>query len=170
VPNPIVRGLAWVWTHRLLNDRWRSALMWVLNAKLAAGVTAVIHDESGQVLLLEHAFRGRYPWALPGGWMQRGESPEAAIQREVREETGLDVEIEDVLDARTFREGRLDVIYRCRVTGGVIRSSSETPRWQWCGPDAYPPGTDPYSVELIRLAGLGEPAPSAPSAPAPLVV
>jgi hypothetical protein len=44
------------------------------------------------------------------------------------------------------------VVYVCRLVGGTIRGSGETPRWMWCADDAYPPGTDPYSVELIRRA------------------
>lgn len=152
LPDRAWRALAWVWTHPLLHDRVRSLLMWTLNAKFASGVTAVVRNERGEVLLLEHAFRRRYPWALPGGWMGRVEPPEAAILREVKEETGLDVEIERLLTARTFPSPRLDVVYVCRVLGGTIRGSGETPRWRWCSEGNYPPGVDPYTVELIRLA------------------
>jgi 8-oxo-dGTP diphosphatase len=152
VPNPVVRGLAWVWTHPLVSDVARSRLMWWLNAKFAAGVTAIVRNDRGEVLLLEHAFRKRYPWALPGGWMQRGEQPAAAIVREVNEETGLTIEIERLLTARTFALPRLDVVFVCRIAGGDVRPSVETPRWRWCVPGAYPPNTDPFSAELIRLA------------------
>ena len=126
--------------------------MWWLNAKYAVGVTAVIFNERGEVLFLEHAFRSRYPWALPGGWMERREQPLEAVAREVREETGLEIQVEDVLTARTFTRPRMDVVYRCRVTGGVLGPSFETPRWRWCRPGDYPPGTDPFSIELVALA------------------
>ena len=152
LPSRLWRALAWIWTHPLLNDRVRSLLMWVLNAKFAAGVTAVVRNERGEVLLLEHAFRRRHPWALPGGWMGRQEPPEVAVLREVKEETGLDVEVERLLTARAFSSHRLDVVYVCRVLGGAIRGSGETPRWMWCADGAYPAGVDPYTVELIRLA------------------
>ena len=152
LPDRVWRALAWGWTHPLLNDRTRSLLMWTLNAKYAAGVTAIVRNEGGEVLLMEHAFRRRYPWALPGGWMGRKEAPEVAVVREVKEETGLDVAVERLLTARTFAVPRLDVVYVCRVLGGTIRGSGETPRWRWCAEDDYPPGVDPYTVELIRLA------------------
>ena len=131
--------------------------MWTLNAKFAAGTTAVIRNDRGEVLLMEHAFRRRYPWALPGGWMQLHEPPEAAVVREVREETGLDVQIERLLTARTFSLPRLDVVYVCRVLGDAtaVRGSGETPRWRWCPPGDYPPGTDPYTIELILPAAAG---------------
>lgn len=152
MPDRAWSALAWIWTHPLLSDRVRSVLMWTLNAKFASGVTAIVRNERGEVLLLEHAFRRRYPWALPGGWMGRREPPEAAVVREVREETGLEVEVECLLTARTFSSPFLDVVYVCRVLGGVIRGSGETPRWMWCAEGAYPEGVDPYTVELIRLA------------------
>ncbi|MGI8424310.1 MAG: NUDIX hydrolase [Chloroflexota bacterium] len=146
--------MAWLWTRPLLSDRARSLLMWGLNAKFVAGVTAVIQNECGEVLLLEHAFRRRYPWALPGGWMKRRETPEAAILREVKEETGLDVDVERLLTARTFPSPRMDIVFVCRLLGGTVRGSAETPRWRWCADGTYPSDVDPYTVELIRLAAV----------------
>ncbi|HEU5316083.1 MAG TPA: NUDIX hydrolase [Chloroflexota bacterium] len=152
-----------MWTHPLLKDRVRTTLMWALNAKFAAGTTAIIRNERGEVLLMEHAFRRRYPWALPGGWMERQESPEAAVLREVQEETGLHVRIERLLTARTFALPRLDVVYVCRPLDptAAVRGSSETPRWRWCAPGDYPPGVDPYTVELISLASADDFGPPA---------
>ncbi len=53
---------------------------------------AVVHDPDGRLLLIR---RGHPPhaglWSLPGGRVEAGESPEEAVEREVREETGLEV-------------------------------------------------------------------------------
>ncbi len=57
-------------------------------------VGAVVHDEAGRLLLV---LRGRPPsagvWSIPGGKVEPGESREAAVRREVLEETGLAVDV-----------------------------------------------------------------------------
>jgi mutator protein MutT len=59
---------------------------------VVACVGAVVHDAQGRLLLIQ---RGHAPaqgrWTLPGGRVEPGETPEAAVVREVREETGLTV-------------------------------------------------------------------------------
>jgi 8-oxo-dGTP diphosphatase len=55
-------------------------------------VGAVLHDEAGRLLLIRrrHAPHAG-SWSLPGGRVEHGETPEQAVEREVREETGLEV-------------------------------------------------------------------------------
>ena len=151
VPGPAVRVLAWVWT-RLMHDRLRTGVMWWLNAKFAVGVTAIVRNETGDVLLVERAARGRHPWSLPGGWIRRREQLEEAVAREVREETGFDVEVLGPVSACTFPSPRLDVAYLCRVRGGTARAWAGTLRWRWSPPDALPPYVHP---DAARLVGLG---------------
>ena len=61
-------------------------------ARVVPCVGAVVHDAAGRLLLIQ---RGHDPhrglWSLPGGRIEAGESPEQAVVREVREETGLEV-------------------------------------------------------------------------------
>jgi len=91
----------------------------------------VIHD--GRVLLLRN---GRGEWDLPGGRPDAGEDHRAALKREVREETGLDVEVCERLDEHVFEVlPRLFVrivSYRCGLTGeasGAISSEHLEIRW-----------------------------------------
>jgi 8-oxo-dGTP diphosphatase len=61
---------------------------------------ALVYDRDGRVLLT-HLCRGmqRGHWTLPGGGLDFGERPRDAVVREVREETGLEVRVEELLDA-----------------------------------------------------------------------
>lgn len=52
-----------------------------------AGVSVIATDAAGCVLLVRHSY-GRPVWMLPGGGLKRGEAPEAAAERELREELG----------------------------------------------------------------------------------
>ena len=103
------------------------------------GVGAVI-VQGDRVLLVQ---RGRDPmkgqWTLPGGVLEVGESLVEGVIREVREETGLDVEVLELVELldRIHREdGRVRfhyVIadYLCRVTGGELHAASDADAVRW---------------------------------------
>lgn len=62
---------------------------------VAPRVRVVIHSPEGNILLVRTWF-GKQRWAFPGGGIAKGESPEAAALREVREETGLILRVDDL--------------------------------------------------------------------------
>jgi ADP-ribose pyrophosphatase YjhB (NUDIX family) len=87
----------------------------VLTVGKSLSVVAWIEDLRGQVLLVRQT-KGRRAWTLPGGKVKPGESLEAALNREIREETGLtltEATLADVFD----REQRdiVTLLYRARV-------------------------------------------------------
>lgn len=127
------------------------------------GVGAVI-VERGRVLLVR---RGREPlkgeWSLPGGMLELGEGLEAGVVREVREETGLEVEAVELVELldRIHREGErvryhyVIADYLCRVTGGVLQAASdaEAVRWveraEWNSHSAVK--LDPITVRVMEM-------------------
>lgn len=78
-------------------------------------VDILVHHPARGVLLIERA-NPPHGWALPGGFIDYGESAEAAAVREAREETGLDVVLTDLLGVysapdRDPRQHTLSVVY-----------------------------------------------------------
>lgn len=101
---------------------------------------ALILDED-LILLVE---RGREPliglWSLPGGAVETGETLDAAVRREILEETGLEVEPIRVFEIfeRIMRdaEGRPEyhyvlIDYICRVSGGTLAPADDVRRAEW---------------------------------------
>jgi len=98
---------------------------------------AVIVASEGVALAVRRELRG---WELPGGAAQPGEGGEAALRREVAEETGLAVEIEAFVGDyhRSGFRPHTARVYRCRPVGGALRPSAETPAVAWFDPNALP--------------------------------
>jgi 8-oxo-dGTP diphosphatase len=99
------------------------------------GSYAICLDDAGRILLarLSPVEVAVGAWTLPGGGVDFGEHPDAAVIRELEEETGLHGAIMSVggifshvyLDSQFARGGDLHflgIIYRVRVTGGVLRA------------------------------------------------
>jgi ADP-ribose pyrophosphatase YjhB (NUDIX family) len=143
--------LARLW--RLLPERVQWRIIWLLVPKFSVGVTGIVFDDAGRVMLLRHTFRRRYPWGLVSGWVKGGEPLEVALHREVAEETGLTVRVERLFRVRTDRlRSMLEVVYLCRFGGGSFRPSSEVTEVRWCHPADLPPGVHPDHHPLLREA------------------
>ena len=127
------------------------------------GVGAVVVEDN-RVLLVR---RGREPlkgqWSLPGGLLEVGESLIAGVQREVLEETGLEVEPVELIELldRIHREAErvryhyVIADYLCRVVGGTLMAASdaEAVRWveraEWNSHGALK--LDPITVRVIEM-------------------
>lgn len=103
-------------------------------------VVAVVEDDAGRVLLILKTDNNR--WALPGGGHEVGESIADTVVREVKEETGFDVEVEAITGTYTdpghvmaYDDGEVrqqfSIAFRARLIGGEARTSSESREVRW---------------------------------------
>src|SRR5262249_4288791 len=101
------------------------------------GVDAAVFSRDGRLLLTRRTDDSL--WCLPCGWAELGETPQEAIQREVREETGIEVEAEALIELFTRLPGAFGqphtsyhLLYHCIPTGGTLTSSPEASDVGFC--------------------------------------
>lgn len=106
---------------RLLSGKWRWYLLWLTNPKFVFGVSGVIFNQEGQVLLLRHRFWKKDSWGLPGGFIHRGETLEAALEREIREETNLSIKEIRLVRVNSGFRLRLEANFVAKLAGGALK-------------------------------------------------
>jgi ADP-ribose pyrophosphatase YjhB (NUDIX family) len=125
--------------------RLRAAIGSELTFVISAG--AWIEDADGSVLLQRRAAAGSV-WGLPGGIMELGEAAHETAIREVREETGLEVEVDALLGVYSKYYEKLhngdqcqcvSIIYKMSVCGGKLRiDNNETYELRYFGHNEIP--------------------------------
>jgi len=128
------------------------------------GAYALCTDDTGRILLtrLSAVEVEVGAWTLPGGGVEFGEHPDAAVIRELEEETGLVGEIESLggVFSHVYRRSRaaegadlhfLGILYHCRVVGGQLRDevdgTTDAARWM--------SRADLTAVRLVEIGQAG---------------
>ena len=109
-----------------------------LDPKLAVGT--VIADDRKRIVLVKRAIEpGCGKWVFPGGYVDRGEEVQRAAVREAREETGLDVRIDRLINIYSYT-GRTAVIvvYAATMIGGSLGCDDEGLEAKFFEPEAIP--------------------------------
>ncbi len=132
----------------VLGALWRSAPrgvrrwgVWVVEPRFAVTAGAVVSDERGRVLLLDHTFRRGSRWGIPGGFLMKGEQPEDAVRRELCEETGIELDRVELAFVRTIKRPRqIEIIYRghANCPDEALARSIEIKSLAWFAPDDLP--------------------------------
>lgn len=115
-----------VWKFLRLPTNLQLFFMRQLNDQFLIGVTGIIFDEKNRILLFKHSYRNINSWSLPGGYIKAGEHPKEALEREIKEESGLVVSADERLKLRTDRQSsRIDITYVGKYIGGEFKASDE---------------------------------------------
>lgn len=143
---------------KLLGALWRGApgsvrrlTMRLIEPRFTVTAGAVVVDERGRVLLLKHVFRAGSGWGIPGGFIEKGEQPDAALRRELEEEIGLKLKQAELVFVRTLRRpAQVEIIFRCRPQGHFAPRSVEIKSADWFAPDALPAELSRDQRQLIE--------------------
>ena len=96
-------------------------------------VAALVTNDKGEVLLVNSPWRG---WEYPGGLIEPGESFEAALKREVREESGVEIEITGFVGiCKNVTRDIVNIDFTARYTGGELTTSEESTEVGWFTPE-----------------------------------
>ncbi len=127
--------------------------------KPVVAVAGIAFDDDGRVLLIQRGKEpGRGLWTVPGGSLELGESMSEAVAREMREETGMEVEVGDLVTIveRVLRaDGGGDIEhhfvicdYAVTVVGGTLAAGDDAADARWLTPDEV--------ADLPLTAGLAD--------------
>ena len=112
-------------------------------------VGAIVTNEEGKVLLLDHVFRPASGWGMPGGFINEDEQPAEAARREIAEEIGLRIENIRLVGVRTIRR-HVEILFRAEASGEGAVKSAEIKSVKWFALDEMPEEMSRPQKEIIR--------------------
>jgi 8-oxo-dGTP diphosphatase len=116
----------------------RCGFIFYQDPKVAVGT--IIRNGDDQIVLVRRAIQPGYgKWVFPGGFVDRGELVTTAAVREAREEAGLDIRLDHLLNVYSY-PGRAPVIivYVATMTGGTLVVDDEGLEANWFSPETIP--------------------------------
>ena len=124
----LVKNIGKIW--KKLPPSLRTWITRRTQQKFTVSVVALVTNEVGEILLLNHLLRPRSGWGLPGGFIGIHEQPEAALRRELREETGLELDDVELYRVRTLNR-HVEIIFLAKGLGDAEVRSREIIELRW---------------------------------------
>jgi ADP-ribose pyrophosphatase YjhB (NUDIX family) len=123
--------------------------MTAMAAGHSVSVAGVVVDDHGRALLIQR--RDNHRWEPPGGVLELGESIDDGLRREVREETGLDVEPVALTGVyKNMKRGIVALVFRCKATSGELSISDETEAFRWAtAAEVEESSSEAYAVRVL---------------------
>lgn len=137
-------GLVWRKTPYFL----RLLMIRTIQDKFTVSVAAIITNERREILLLNHVLRPFSSWGIPGGFIEANEQPEPAVRREIREETGLELENVELIRIRTINR-HIEILFRAEGIGKAEVKSLEITAAEWFALDEIPKEMSDVQKSLI---------------------
>ena len=104
-----------------------------MNPTHLVSVAGLVTNDEGKILLVNSPWRG---WEYPGGLIEPGETFEQALRREIREESGVEVEIERFVGiCKNVEKNIVNIDFVCRYVGGELTTSDESTEVIWATPE-----------------------------------
>ncbi|CAN5205301.1 hypothetical protein BH11PAT1_BH11PAT1_4790 [soil metagenome] len=130
--------LAKIWRYLSLPKSVQLFVMRIFQDQFLIGVTGIIFNEKHEVLLFKHTYR-QTKWSLPGGYIKAKEHPFEGLEREIHEESGLVVSVDEQIKLRTDRaSSRLDITVIGKYMGGEFTPSHEVSAYGFFSFDQLP--------------------------------
>ena len=117
--------------------------------QFTASVAAIVVNEKNEVLLLDHVLRPASGWGIPGGFLDRDEQPEAAVRRELREETGIEISDIKLLSVRTANR-HIEILFQAKSDAAVSVKSREINAAGWFKVGAMPENMSRNQILVIE--------------------
>src|SRR3954469_4059866 len=118
----------------------------------SVSVAGVVVDHAGRVLVIQRRDNGR--WEPPGGILEREETFEEGVAREVAEETGVSVEVERLTGVyKNMTRGIVALVYRCRALSGTAHPTRESVAVEWISASEVAERMAPaYAIRILDAA------------------
>ncbi len=136
-------------------SRFRLTIIRVTQKKFTASVAVIITNSDEKVLLLEHILRPASGWGIPGGFLNQGEQPEVAVRRELREETGIELENLKMIRVRTLNR-HIEMLFRAESNDTARVLSREIKSFDWFAVDEMPEEMSSVQKSTVKKVLRGE--------------